>query len=135
MLVELKKTDVDFLYHYSSAEHLEYLEPILLKNELHFPSPKELDDPIEGRVKLAVDSVDTLIQWIINNNPNLTKQECIQAEQDEKDYYRENGIAGTLTMVADKNPKLDDESLMEFVKKNKKVSDALKQIMTLINSQ
>lgn len=62
-------------YRYTSPDHLEWLEPIILKHELYLPSLSELNDPADGRPKLASMSEDELARFLINGvverNPTL----------------------------------------------------------------
>jgi hypothetical protein len=52
-------------YRYASAEHLEWLKEITLKHELYLPSLTELNDPADGRPKLAAMSEDELFRYLI----------------------------------------------------------------------
>jgi hypothetical protein len=62
-------------YRYSSADHLEWLKEIILKHELYLPSLTELNDPADGRPKLARMSEDEmawfLISGVVERNPTL----------------------------------------------------------------
>lgn len=72
--IPVKATGSHF-YRYSSSEHLEWLEPIILKHELYLPSLNELNDPADGRPKLAPMSYDELARFliggIVERNPAL----------------------------------------------------------------
>jgi len=63
-------------YRYSSSEHLEWLKVIILKHELYFPNLSQLNDPADGRPKLALLSSDQLVSFLHNDfigrNPGLT---------------------------------------------------------------
>ncbi|MDD5773183.1 MAG: DUF2971 domain-containing protein [bacterium] len=71
------------LYKYGSAKDskISYLESIILKNELYFPRPSELNDPAEGRPKLSNSPKDKFITFIwdsfILDNPNLNLTERV----------------------------------------------------------
>ncbi len=65
--VELVRPNVPFLYKYSSSDFLDRLEPIILRHELYFPSPKQLNDPTEARPRLKVRSVQDLISFLVND--------------------------------------------------------------------
>jgi len=52
-------------YRYSNAEHLEWLKEIILNHELYLPSLNELNDPADGRPKLAAMSEDELSRFLI----------------------------------------------------------------------
>src|SRR5260370_29749616 len=62
-------------YRYSSADHLEWLKEIILKLELYLPSLTELNDPADGRPKLARMAEDEmawfLISGVVERNPTL----------------------------------------------------------------
>src|SRR5215831_14374610 len=62
-------------YRYSSADHLEWLKDIILNHELYLPSLTELNDPADGRPKLAAMSEDELSRFLIvgvyERNPTL----------------------------------------------------------------
>jgi hypothetical protein len=62
-----RRSSAPFLYKYSSAEHLDWLQSILLKHELYFPNPRELNDPTEARPKLFTSSQSALIQFFVND--------------------------------------------------------------------
>jgi hypothetical protein len=67
-----------FIYKYRTFDHPEWLESIVLKNELYFPTPRELNDPAEARPKLAKPPLDTLIATIADRSgtqkPHLSAQ-------------------------------------------------------------
>jgi hypothetical protein len=52
----LSRPEGAFLYKYGSADHLEWLQPILLKHQVHFPSPPQLNDPQDARPRMIVTS-------------------------------------------------------------------------------
>jgi hypothetical protein len=85
MLTKPKKPEATHFYHYSSAENLHLLEPILLKSKLYFPRPNELNDPTEAKPKFTVPSETELIQFMydhyIRNRPYLSSQECAQIKE------------------------------------------------------
>ena len=54
-------------YRYSSAEHLEWLEEIILKHELYLPSLNQLNDPADGRPKLAPLSEEHMIRFLLSD--------------------------------------------------------------------
>ena len=62
-------------YRYSTADHLEWLKEIILKHELYLPNLTELNDPADGRPKLARMSEDEmawfLIRGVVERNPTL----------------------------------------------------------------
>ena len=63
----LVKTSAPFLYKYSSAEFLDRLQSILLKHELYFPNPAQLNDPAEARPKLISASPENLTRFFVND--------------------------------------------------------------------
>src|SRR6266852_9055921 len=62
-------------YRYSSADHLEWLKEIILKHQLYLPSLNQLNDPADGRPKLAPMSEKQmsvfLISDVVRRNPTL----------------------------------------------------------------
>jgi len=62
-------------YRYSSPDHLDWLKVIILEHELYLPSLSELNDPADGRPKLAPMSVDQMTSFLLNDfvrrNPGL----------------------------------------------------------------
>ena len=69
------KATASHFYRYSRSAHLEWLEPIILKHELYLPSLSELNDPADGRPKLAPMPEDELAWFLISGfverNPTL----------------------------------------------------------------
>src|SRR5713226_8336056 len=63
------------LYKYSSLDHLERLQVIILQHELYLPSLSQLNDPADGRPKLAPMSDDQMTAFLCNDfvrrNPTL----------------------------------------------------------------
>ena len=55
-----------FLYKYSSTEFLDRLHSILFRNELYFPSPRELQDPDDARPKLVISSREGAVDIVVN---------------------------------------------------------------------
>ena len=55
------------LYKYSSPDHLERLKVIILEHELYLPSLSELNDPADGRPKLAPMSVDQMTSFLLKD--------------------------------------------------------------------
>lgn len=62
----LDRPEVPFLYKYGSAEHLDWLRPILLQDQLYFPSPPQLNDPKDARPKMTVSSKAGALRTIVN---------------------------------------------------------------------
>src|SRR5260370_15069202 len=63
------------LYKYSCPDHLEWLQVIILEHELYLPSLSQLNDPADGRPKLAAMSHDQMTAFLRNDfvrrNPTL----------------------------------------------------------------
>jgi len=70
----LARPTVSHLYKYSSC-NLVWLKPIIMKSELYFPTPAELNDPAEAKPILANLSLDKICTFLydmfILNNPGL----------------------------------------------------------------
>ena len=66
-------------YRYCSAKRLDWLEPILLKHQLYFPKPAELNDPAEGRPRLESKSARQTARFFMSvwrsNHPSATLDE------------------------------------------------------------
>jgi hypothetical protein len=60
-------------YKYSSPDHLEWLKVIILEHELYLPSLSQLNDPADGRPKLAPMSDDQMVSFLFRANPTLTR--------------------------------------------------------------
>jgi len=95
MLAEPKKPQCAYLYHYSSNTNLDWLKPILLRNELYFPSISELNDPSEGKPKPSDASMPSICEFLyeqyVKDNPNLTP---IEYENIKKSIINEAQNAG-----------------------------------------
>lgn len=52
-------------YRYSSPEHLEWLQEVILKHDLYLPSLNQLNDPADGRPKLAPLSEEKMIRFLL----------------------------------------------------------------------
>lgn len=76
MLVKPIKPKCLYLYRYASNENLDWLKPILLQNQLYFPSPSELNDPAEGKPKPSRVSASSIAQFLcdqfVAKRPNLS---------------------------------------------------------------
>lgn len=55
-----------FLYKYGSAEHLEWLQSILLHHRVYFPSPAELKDPLDARPRFTILNREGALRFILN---------------------------------------------------------------------
>lgn len=44
---------ITHFYRYCSAEHLEWLQPLILKHQLYLPTAKQLNDPRDGKPRFA----------------------------------------------------------------------------------
>lgn len=68
-------------YRYSSADHLEWLKEIILKHELCLPSLNELNDPADGRPKLASLSEEQMIRFLLSDvvqrNPTWSLEKLV----------------------------------------------------------
>jgi hypothetical protein len=70
----IKATSSHF-YRYQTAAHLDWLEPIILRHELYVPLVGQLNDPADGRPKLAQLTADQLFTFLYNKgNPTLTRE-------------------------------------------------------------
>ncbi len=74
----MKKTlsrPVEFhLYKYSSC-NLDWLQPVITRGELYFPTPAELNDPAEAKPRMAKLSLEKICKFLYDmfvlNNPGL----------------------------------------------------------------
>ena len=65
-MADLERPTVPFLYKYGSAEHLDWLRPILLNHQLYFPSPAQLNDPKDARPRMIVTDKQGCLRQIVN---------------------------------------------------------------------
>ena len=69
---------IPYLYKYSNANHLARLESLFLRHELYFPKPSQLNDPADGRPKLAKASLDKTVAFLYESflakNPGLLRE-------------------------------------------------------------
>ncbi len=83
MLEKPTRPTVPYLYKYSSADHLDWLESIISKNELYFPTLLELNDPADARPKLTASSLDGFVAFVYNGfvsqNPELQDEDYQRA--------------------------------------------------------
>lgn len=74
--LEPRRYTGEFVYKYRTFVHLDWLEQIVLKNLLYFPTARDLNDPDEARPPLTTSSIDSLIETLIDNavetRPHLT---------------------------------------------------------------
>ena len=57
----------EYFYRYGSAQHLDWLEGILLRHQLYFPTPSQLDDDREARPRLAAPSREALMRFLMHS--------------------------------------------------------------------
>ena len=73
------KTSARFMYKYGHTERLDWLETIILQHHIYFPTPTELNDPLEARPRIAKGpmeaSVQTLYDLFVQANPDATPYE------------------------------------------------------------
>ena len=100
MLAKPKTPQCAYLYHYSSNANLNWLKPILLRNELYFPSISELNDPSEGKPKPSDASMPSICAFLheqyVKNNPNLTP---IEYDDIKKSMINEAQHGGTKKVI------------------------------------
>jgi hypothetical protein len=85
-------------YRYQSPAHLDWLQPVILQHELYVPLVGQLNDPADGRPKLAPLTADQLFAFLYNtnNNPTLTRE----AQQHVVSMLRHNiQLHGTETLA------------------------------------
>jgi hypothetical protein len=91
------KATGSYFYKYSSPDHLEWLKVIILEHELYLPSLNQLNDPTDGRPKLAPLSEDQMVSFMFKANPTLSRtgQEMIRCN------VRRHGPEVLLRMMSD----------------------------------
>jgi len=67
-----KATNLHF-YRYQSAARLDRLQPIILRHELYIPTVSQLNDPADGRPKIAPMSVEEMLAFLYNASRNPTQ--------------------------------------------------------------
>lgn len=84
------KASGSHFYKYSSAAHLEWLKVIVLEHELYLPSLTELNDPTDGRPKLAPLREEEMVSFLhttwCKDNPNAS----VAAQRREEEIIRYN---------------------------------------------
>ena len=78
------KTSARFMYKYGCTERLDWLETIILRHQIYFPTPTELNDPLEARPQIAKGtmeaSVRTLYDLFVKAKPDATPYERAKAK-------------------------------------------------------
>ncbi len=105
----LSQPTVSHFYKYSSCK-LDRLNPVIIKNELYFPNPDELNDPAEAKPKLAklpLDKIcDFLYEMYVINNPGLSTKDY----QFTKAQIEHNGaLFGPDVLLKEMSKALHDE--------------------------
>lgn len=122
MLVKPIKPKCLHLYRYASTEILDWLEPILLQNQLYFPSPSELNDPAEGKLKLSSDSESSISQFLydqfVADKPNLPQAVYDNIKNDITNEVHSLGCAQTLKYMSKYlNPLLNRHNIYSLCKR------------------
>ena len=73
----IKATGSHF-YRYQSAAHLDWLKPVLLEHKLFIPAVSQLNDPADGRPKLAQLSADQMFDFLYSATRNPTLKSAAQ---------------------------------------------------------
>lgn len=63
------KASCQYLYKYSTCDHLEWLKVIILEHRLYLPSLDELKDPKDARPDLLQLSEDEWVEFLMRHNP------------------------------------------------------------------
>jgi hypothetical protein len=73
------KANGSHFYKYSSAQNMDWLKPILLEHRLYLPTLDQLNDPADGRPKLAVLEPEQMISFLlaamVKDNPTMSVPE------------------------------------------------------------
>lgn len=73
------KASGSHFYKYSSAQYLDRLKPVLLEHRLYLPTLDQLNDPADGRPKLAVLEAEQMVSFLVSavmrDNPRMTEAE------------------------------------------------------------
>lgn len=105
----LSQPDGPYLYKYSPG-NLDRLEPILMRNQLYFPTPTQLNDPAEAKPKLAKLSLEKILSFLYNmfviNNPGLPQERYELA----KEQIKYNGVKfGSHVLLKEMSKSLNTE--------------------------
>lgn len=104
MLMKPIKPKCLHFYRYASAEHLDWLEAILLQDRLYFPSPSELNDPAEGKPKPSRVSESSIVQFLydqyIANQSNLSPTINDRLKQKITDKVHKLGCERSLKLMS-----------------------------------
>lgn len=122
MLVKPIKPKCHHFYRYASTEKLGWLKPILLQNQLYFPSPSELNDPAEGKPKPSRASESSLVRLLydqyVADKPNLSQVERDNIKRYVTEQVRGLGGEQTLKLMSKYlNPLLDCHKIYSMCKR------------------
>jgi hypothetical protein len=99
------KATCPHFYKYSKPEHLERLKVIILEHKLYIPSLPELNDPTDGRPRLAPLSEDQMFSFLyedfLKRNPGLTWQAQEKGELTIRFNVRHHGPKTLLRVMVD----------------------------------
>ena len=78
------KTSARFMYKYGHTERLDWLETIILQHHIYFPTPRELNDPLEARPRIVPATMEafvpTLYDLFVESHPDATPAERAKAK-------------------------------------------------------
>lgn len=122
MLVKPIKPKCHHFYRYASTEKLDWLKPILLQNQLYFPSPSELNDPAEGKPKPSIVSELSIAQFLydqfVANNSELPQAVYDRIKHDITDEVHSLGCEQTLKHMSKYlNPYLNRHGIYSMCKR------------------
>ncbi len=70
-------------FRYSSTEHLDWLEPVILNHHIYAPTAKQVNDPREAKPKFADVSVEDIAEFLkrmfVTNNPGVPPERYAHA--------------------------------------------------------
>jgi hypothetical protein len=108
-----KSTSTHF-YKYSNADHLDWLQDILLKHEIYLPTLSQLNDDNDGLPHLKIQTENELIEFLIDKfvvgHPEMTPQQL--REEESKIRFNVNKFGSA--MLHPQVVKVLDERLKGF---------------------
>src|SRR5258705_10856851 len=79
-----QKSTATHFYKYADADHLEWLQDILLKHEIYLPTLSQLNDDNDGLPHLKIQTDDELTDFLIDKfvlgHPDMTPQQLRKEE-------------------------------------------------------
>lgn len=122
MTADLVKPNCQFFYKYKPADHPDYIRSIILDHQLYFPTPSQLNDPLEAKPQLISNSLPNLKMhffrsWIAAN-PGLSAERHARAMAEIEAFTNTHGREFVLGLLqSDLHPILDAHRIFSLAKR------------------